>query len=371
MTAIAPTKSLAGVSANVGAVTIDYDGTSPVGSIADVDYVVTTQQNSAESDWITRSTAAGVVWAHDFRSDAEVNNFRWTSGFGSGNDPSAAGNRGDTVRRITSDGITGGALECYYPAGVGMPGVHWIRPLSAVTAPGNGKSSSDPAASGTLPVRSYSPSSGGGQISNFAGGWWGHPSEGGQTKDGQEFYIQVRCKMDPRRITGGNASLSVGKFIWISQCLSSAANGEHVTYSYGPPAAGWSSGFNYFRMYRMNGAGTAGITVGDDAQPGGVSAPWYYSGGWDTLLYQFRPGLSNVSSGNDSCRMIVRAARQGETSYTEIMNVEYAVSPWSAAGGVNALYLTAYNNNSSFPQEFWHRYAQVILSTQFIPCPQV
>jgi len=38
---------------------------------------------------------------------------------------------------------------------------------------------------------------------------------------------------------------------------------------------------------------------------------------------------------------------------------------------LQALILGGYNNNANFPQQFYHRYAQVIFSKQFIPCPQV
>jgi hypothetical protein len=329
-----------------------------------------TSSADASKDWLARISSPGVVWYHDFSSDAEVNNFRWTSGFGGGNDPNAAGTNGGTVRRITTDGITGGALECYYPPNQSMNSIHWWRPLSALPSPGNGRATNDPAANGTLPVRAYSPTSGGSQIAQFQGGWWGHPSQGSATKDGNELFLQVRVKMDPRRITGGNDTWTVGKFVWLTTCSDALDYGEHVTYSYGNPESGWASGVNYFRIYTLTGGSATPIASGNDAQPGGVSTPWYYSGGWDTLLYQLRFGQAGVSSGDNATRLIVYAAHPGESSYTTIMDHTYAVSAWRPEGGLQALMLSAYNNNRTFPQAFWHRYAQVILSKNFIPCPQ-
>src|SRR5690606_27585523 len=73
---------------------------------------------TAEQDWLIRSgqdsnnPQPGVVWFHDFRSDAEVNQFRWTPGYMGGNDPLAVGSNSQApvptnTRRITTDGIPG------------------------------------------------------------------------------------------------------------------------------------------------------------------------------------------------------------------------------------------------------------------------
>jgi hypothetical protein len=53
--------------------------------------------STAEQDWIARSTGSGVVWAHDFRTQAEVDNFI--------NDDIAL-----TTTTYSSDGITGGSV---------------------------------------------------------------------------------------------------------------------------------------------------------------------------------------------------------------------------------------------------------------------
>jgi len=109
----------------------------------------------ANSDWMTRSTGPGVVWAHDFSTDAEVNQFRYVGG--RGNDPNATDPRTAYVRHNPSDGIpgTGGAcLEIYRPAGSTDPGAWW-RPFSAIRANDNGKSTDDPGANGTVTPRAW------------------------------------------------------------------------------------------------------------------------------------------------------------------------------------------------------------------------
>src|SRR5690606_14504082 len=127
----------------------------------------------------------------------EADNFRWTGGFGGGNDPNAEGHStaGD-VRRITTDGIAGGAcLEMIRRSGSGECASGWWRPLAPLTSPGNGRSSPDPAANGTVSVRAYNSTSGGSQINEFGSplssrrGVYAHSSYGGQAQgyDGNEF----------------------------------------------------------------------------------------------------------------------------------------------------------------------------------------
>jgi hypothetical protein len=168
----------------------------------------------AEADWQARISGPGVVWFHDFRTDNEVNNFRWTPGYGSGNDPRAVGNSiAGNVRRITTDGVTpGGCLEIVRPAG-SNDGSVWWRPFSPIvggttTGNGRGAGANDPGAGGTVRVEAYNPTDGGNQIANWGRGWYG--SSGSGPFDGPEYYLQVRVKMDPNRIAGGNANVHGG-----------------------------------------------------------------------------------------------------------------------------------------------------------------
>lgn len=334
-----------------------------------------------ESDWIARSTGDGVMWAHDFRSDAEVNQFRNTNGYGGGNDPLANGSGATLLRRITTDGMASGAcVEALVGPGTAGQGSYWWRPFSPMATPGNGRAVDDPGANGEISAKTWNPTDGGSQLSNWTQGWYGHPTYANAQPsnfDGNEFYLQVVAKMDPRRITGGNAANSVGKFIWLTTAegRQSLSAGEHVIWSYG--TGGNDGTKNYFRVYALgvNGIGSFDPLDQEEAtgriQPGSESAvDWSWSGGWDTVLIRLRPGLISTTSGANSTLLEVWAAKEGETSYTKIWSQEYGLSGYEARNGLQALILGGYNNSASFPQQFFHRFAQVIFSRNFIPCPQ-
>lgn len=353
-------------------------GTPTTDGTYDLNFRAADAASSAAADWQARISGPGVVWYHDFSSDAEVNAFRWTGGFSGGNDPLAVGSpRAGNCRRITSDGITGGCLEVLRDAGTAEPS-YWWRPFAPLDT-GSGKAVNDPAASGSLTVRNWAPTSGGSQLSNFQNGWYGHPSyQSAPYFDGHDFYLQVRVKMDLRRITGGNEANTVGKFVWITtaETAHSLSNGEHVIWSYGN--GGNQGAQNYVRVYSLGVNGIGAFDPLDQEEPGARIQPgsdsvsdWYYSGGWDTLLVHLRPGLINTTTGADATMLEIWAAHPGETSYTKIWAQEYGLGGYEARNGLQALILSAYNNSNNFPQAFWHRYAQVIFSKSFIPCPQV
>jgi hypothetical protein len=332
----------------------------------------------AEADWQLRSTGAGVVWAHDFRSDAEVNNFRWTGGFSGGNDPQAVGSsRAGQVRRITTDGITGGGcLEIFRAAGTTEAGSHWWRPFSPMVGSGNGRGINDPGA-GRISAQAYAPTSGGSQINQWGDrGFYGHSSYQGSAFDGTEYYLQMRVKMDPRRASAGMPS--VGKLIFQTRTDVSLTTQELVTYSGGLNAN--NPGKNYFRIY---GGGSSSPldqknpSSGQGQQPGSDlglctmsdsnNRCWAWSGGWDTVMYHIAPGRNGVAES----RIRVYAAHPGQTSYSKIWDMVWANSYGSAnPAGYNALICSSYNNGNNCPSEFWHRYDQIIFSQQFIPCPQ-
>ncbi len=323
---------------------------------------------TAEADWLARSTGTGIVWAHDFRSDAEVNNFRWTGGFGSGNDPNGVGHAtaGD-CRRITTDGIgSSGCLEIVRRAGTGECQASWWRPFVPVTAPGNGKTTNDPGANGTIAPLSYNPTSGGSQIVSISRGYYGHSSYASSSFDGTEFYLQMRVKMDPNRLLN---SPDVGKLLYLSTTYRSLTSQEIVTYSRGN--GGNQGSRNYFRMYggwQVFYPMDQEVSPSDGIQPGNESPQdWYYSGGWDTLMYHLVMGRKGV----DESLIEVYAAHPGETSYTKIWAQTFAFSDFEWNNGINALIASTYNNGNNMSTQFYHRYTQFILSKSFIPCPTV
>jgi hypothetical protein len=310
-----------------------------------------------------------VVWAHDFRTAAEVNAFRWSNGYSSGNDPLGKGDSGPDCRRITSDGVTGGGcLELY--RGVPDPDnevrSYWWRPLSPFQAPGNGKSASD-SGNGIAP-RPWNATDGGSQTVNHTQGYYGHPDYHNGNFDGDQFYFQVRVKMDPNRVLN---SPTVGKLVWFTNTKSTLTSQEIVTYSKGH-GGNQGSDKNYFRMYRgfdfqpLNSvASSSRIQVSSQS-----SADWYYSGGWDVLLYRLVEGHAGVSDTLIEVWAATQAAIQAGNGYTKIWKQSYT-QQFSDNGerGHNAVILAAYNNGNAMSLPFYHRYDQAILSHQFIPCP--
>jgi hypothetical protein len=123
----------------------------------------TCTSGNMEADWRLRSgqdpgnPQPGVVWFHDFRSDAEVNAFRWSAGIG--NDPNATGGEAPRLRRNTTDGLASGScLEVLVGPGGSGQSSYWWRPFSPFVAPGNGKSANDPGAGGTIGARPWNSS---------------------------------------------------------------------------------------------------------------------------------------------------------------------------------------------------------------------
>ena len=325
----------------------------------------------AEADWISRISGSGVVWYHDFRSDAEVDAFRWVGGIG--NDPNDLGKPGTCIRN-TSDGITGACLEIIHEVGTSNP-ASWWRPFSPLDT-GSGKPVNDPGANGTLPAQIWDPTNPGQTEAWGDGarpGYYGHPNYHSANRfDGTEYYFQMRVKIDP--------SLSVqsdfppGKTLYFTLTEKSLTGQEIVTES-----ADNSWGVNMFSMYRSGSPPLEGDTPGGANQPGnenglcdwseGPGACWSYSNGWDTLLYHIRPGLN---SGNDTV-VRVWAAHPGETEYTKIWDQDTVdlgyEENWDF--GHNALICSGYENTKSMNPATYHRYCQLIFSKDFIPCPQV
>lgn len=349
---------------------------------------------SGASDWNARIKGPGVVWYHNFDSAAEVNQFRWTGGYG--NDPQAVGSA--TAARTSwaaSGGVEGGGfLQLSRPAGT-TDIAEWWRPLSPLTGSSNGRGADDPGASGAIPVQTFNSSS---RSETFEWakkakpGWYGHSSYQNSYFDGTDFYLQVRVKTDPRRMAANN--FYGGKKVWLTTTSNSYTSQELVTVGQYYYASGDGTNVpNYHYVYQgYNYAGLPDVAV---PPPGGtriqigsdkvgtcdpynrnVAGCWAYSGGWDTLLYHVTPGREGVAE----TRFEVWAAHEGVSSYTKIWDMIYPAhfdQGTSSSGapfrnGWNALMLSAYSNGyAGNPlSEFIERYDQVIFSKQFIPCPK-
>lgn len=352
----------------------------------------------AASDWQARISGPGVVWYHGFESDNEVNNFRWSLNIG--NNPQgldAPGSRFSNVVRITSDGsakTSGGTPSCLEitrsTRGAGTTtndNQDWWRPFSPMqggTTSGNGRGAGqdDPGASGTLTRRAYSPTQGGSQIATWPHGVYAHATKqtvGGYTYDGDEYYLQVRVKIDPRRIQGINAGVPQGKVIYLTRCDRSNTSQEIVL-----EACELQGGRNLLSMYRSGGPPlewnrfdqvTQGYQPGYELGVCNYSNPascWEWPmGQWVTLLFHIKPGPQPAFEVNTNEQTLIQlyAAKQGETTYTKVWDQNNCL-PFDVHYGHAAIILSVYNNGLSMT-EFWQRYDQLIFSKQFIPCPQV
>jgi hypothetical protein len=201
----------------------------PVLTAAGGTTATTSCSDDALSDWISRSTGPGVVWAHNFDTDSEITAFRENAAastitrFADG--PTAASPYSMNIaipqglkagETWTPDGASVGGwinhtngTRTYYTtsqavaAGL-VQGGSWYRPMSALAAGANGKETADPGAGGSLPRRGWSLANG--QV--WRTGYYGHASEQARYPswlndskpwDGNEFYLQMWVKFSPNR----------------------------------------------------------------------------------------------------------------------------------------------------------------------------
>lgn len=336
---------------------------------------------SAEADWQARISTAGVVWFHDFRTDDEVNAFRW-SGYdyygdgGMQNDPADIAQPGK-VRRNTSDGITGACLEIINSADANS--TVWWRPFSPLNAKdgsslGNGQASPDPAAGITR--QTWTPTSHGNQTQQWAIGNYAHADYAALhgPKDGNDFWVQMRVKVDANR---WNLTCGSGKVFYFTRCEQSLTaqeinweinDGERRYYVYN--ALG--GGNNMERVTDANGYVNPGpilsgeFTNRTDEDYGLYGNPdwWTPWGVWDTFLFHVIPGHENddkIGTYKDT-GFEVWAAHQGETSYTKIWsrsNYRFDFqNTYGYGNGWNALHLSTYTDYH--PAPFYLRFCQII-----------
>lgn len=305
-----------------------------------------------EADWVARTSGAGVVWFHDFRNAAEVDNFRWRGG--QGDDPN---NTGDgSVRHITTDGVNGaGCLEVFTAAGTQANCVWW-RPLSPLTGSGNGRGANDPGAAGSIDVQSFTPNpnSGYSNINSWGSrGLYGHSSyASGSGFDGTNYYLQMRVKISASRFAGGNPS--AGKLNYLSHTYRSLTGQEIVTQN------------NINRDFMAYRSGSPPLEP--SKQYGSeMSGYWQWpSDEWVTVLYYIAPGRESVAE----TVFKVWIARAGATKYTKIWDTSVVPLSYDYDRGQNALILSSYMNGVTSPTAWYVRFDQIIFSKQTIPCPQ-
>ena len=379
----------------------------------------------ADADFNVRATGPGVVWAHNFLTRAEVDAFRVASNYG--NDPTDT--HGSTIKFQPGDGIgSGGCLEVLVPTG-GIANGGWWRPMSAIRATDNGKTTDDAGANGTLQRRAWNSSD---VTVNYKwrGGYYGHadyhaqyPTWQGQSNvwDGTDFYFQFRVKISSDRWFGyaGAASGTVeagtrnpyGKLMFID-VTGSTHESEIVIYG-GGPDPGYFHDTYPFRMYTSSGStpnsflsspqgagGGASMQAGGpyentcriSSDTSGANACWEWprAAEWITVLVHVTPGHDNQADqtkvvsqwANKDAGLEVWVARAGQTAYTKLFQNSALAWLFGDRNGnadpyemhppaFNSVCPSAYMNNVAAALGWYHRYDQLIFSKQFIPCPQV
>ncbi len=328
----------------------------------------------AEEDWQSRIADPGVVWYHDFRSDKEVDAFRWAGGFG--NDPNDTARPGTCVRN-TTDGITGGGcLELIYRVGSSSaPG--WWRPFAPMSAASTGKAVDDPAANGALPLRPWDPSSKG-ENEAFREAYYAHPSyigaEGFSADkfDGSEFYLQFRMKMDPNRYLAGTPPAGKLSFLATTQ---QTLNQEIVHQNMRNRRSLWYTNFGSSpdtggSMGVYNGSKQPGGPYQACGTPGGAAGCWLFNDAeWVTFLYHLVPGTLD----NKDTLFEVFVARQGqlqyETLFSQLNTIVFSNPSTGHPRGYNSFQPSNYMNGQPTSVEWYQRYDQIIFSRSFIPCP--
>ena len=367
------------------------------------------------ADWIARSTAPGVVWAHDFQSKSEVDQFRVASnGNGSFND--AADAFGSTLKHNTADGFASpGCLEITVPTG-GTANGGWWRPMSAIRANDNGKTVDDLGSNGSLPRRAWNASDPNCNY-KFRTGYYGNADvqaqyptwkdSAGNTQtnvwDGTDFYIQFAVKISASRWQPINPYNPYGKLMFID-VTGETSDGEIVIQSSDAGQGYWHS-TTPFRMYTSRGSDPNSFISNPQGAPQGATiqpkSPWdttcligsdttlankcweWPADTWVTVLVHVIPGHNNAGSvyesdlskwPNHDFGLEVWVAQQGTFTYTKLFEkfdlAWYFASNYHPIGAYNSICPSAYMNNVNAIVGWFHRFDQIIFSKQMIPCPQ-
>lgn len=353
-------------------------------------------------DWQSRISGTGVVWYHNFDAAAEVNQFRWSGGYQSGNDPLSRGGNGADVQWISSGGADGGGfLRLYYPGGgVGGGGSYWWRPMAPLNAASTGRGTADPAANSTLTLRPFTVFDGSGTMYNWAvpgsgpsnPGWYGSLTDiaANPTKyDGNDFYYQVRIRRAQTPGAPPNSSgytNITGKSTWFTASYSTYTPMELVTYGQSVGNGDVVGVQSRHNVYRGDNFTSIGQGLSDQtATINNNTLGWRYSGGWDTLLYHVTPG-TNGGTGANRTRIEVWAQHDltlfpAEAGLmTKIWDVTYVGAFNSgvqddtgnvAYPGWNAVICAIYHNGSPFTTAFQYDYDQIIFSKATIAAPRI
>lgn len=337
----------------------------------------------AHSDWLARSTGSGVIWAHEFSSDAEIEKFLAPSVDRSRVVRAAAGGPGDF-----------GYLRCLNPAGVPAGGNIWERPLSAL--PGEPGYEVGPDFDRTAHY----------VYGRWQRGYYGHPDYWNEFPGqfaGHEFFMQMRIRVSRGRWTTAHEG---GKVIWFADTGYTPAqefNGQalydgrfaayinfgasNANVAYSPqvtPPSGQKQSWQAGGEYDGRCVWTVGQTYPSDCWkwPGYLSA--LRAGEWVTFLVRLKLGhecgsFTNPIAGANDSEVEVWVAEEkdlpsnGGQGYRKLIDRKDALWVYTSnrVKGLNSLRCGAYFNGFVFKEGWEQNFAQLILSKSYIPCPYV
>lgn len=302
-------------------------------------------ESGAAADWTARSTAPGVVQSIRYPSAANVTRYTHPDSMAS------------HVVFDPSDGIIGdGCLKINVLAADGANSGNWRAPLNAAwTADGLGFASAP-------------------------------------------FYIQYRVKLGPKRLTrsnngGGFKICNIAGYLPTRPSSSQSHTGHEIVVG----NVYWRGSLSAYREHPVSGAESFEIqkdgeiylqpAVDNGAHVRGSSARYclYGTGGaassgcwfyheqeWFTLYYAIK--IVDYGGRGTGNAIDIYTARQGESTYTHLYNNRDFVIGRDPdyPNGVNGIWFLPYDTaRTSATYDTWHKYDQLIVSTQPIACPQV
>ena len=305
---------------------------------------VAVSSNNSLADWVARSTAAGVVQAMRFASSSNVTTY--THG------DALAGN----VVFDSADGIIGdGCLKINVFQADGANSGSWRIPLNAA---------------------------------------WVTDQQGFGSSD---FYVQFRMKLGPNRLTpsvnGGGFKMSILSEYKPSSPSSSGSHSSNeivlnnnlyrgILFAYREHPVSGTTGFEtddgsggfYLQTAVDHGAG---VSDPNDRyckyQSGAASAGCWFLHEQEWVTVYMHVKIVDYGGAGTGNQIDVYVARAGETSYTYLFNNrDFRIgSDSNLPLGVNGLWLLPYDTaRTSAANDTWHKYDQVIVSTQPIALPQ-
>ena len=301
--------------------------------------------DTALADWDARSKAGGVVQAIRFQSAENVSAYTHPD------------QQADHVKFDPADGISGdGCLRIDVPAGDGAKSGTWRAPLNAS---------------------------------------WRSDRQGFGA--GTPFYIQYRVKLGKNRLKpshegGGFKICNIAEYIPSSPGSSRSHSDNEIVIG----NAYWRGSLLAYREHPITG--TTSFETGDPTgrihlqtalgnclyQGGNASAGcWmFHEEEWFTVYYRIciahygpatkgAPQVDPLAAGNE---IDIYVARAGESSYTHLYNNRsFAIGTDEALPlGLNGIWFLPYDTNrSSASYDTYHKYDQLIVSTEPILCPRV